>query len=324
MSAGIKQFDSGVLQGNSWHMNPQFIHQDIQVTIDQVRKVFGWEMEKLPLFFTNKKGEKIEIGEFALVRKDTQHILVPSVGGKFTAIPNDVMIDIVQKGILAKFPDLSIEGAMTLDNNSIGIVRMIGGEFQVKGDNSPQKTRMCFVNPLGKGSYTVFVHNERVVCANTLRVATAEGVANKTVKKFGHYRNAMDKVNIAMEEIAEYQLGLKKHVEILNMLTKVDTSAKMIETFLSKLIPIREKDSDVLTAHSKEKRDAILAQFNTDQDLKGGVATSAYGLLQAVTYWIDHKKGRASTDPAARQWDDMTGKGMEFKENAFNLLTAKI
>jgi len=328
MAAGIQEFDKGVLKGTSWHMSPKFIHQDTPVTREQVNTVFGFNIIKKPLHFITDAGVTVKVdGANALIREDTGHILVPSVGDRFVAESNLKLADIVYGGVLKAFPDLIVEGCITLWNNQTAVLQLHGGEFQVRGDQSPSFTRMMYVNPLGKGAYSAMVHNERVVCNNTLRAAMAEGAANKSLRRFSHTHTAFDKINSYMEEIAATKLALARHVEELNVLSGLNVTTEEVQDFLKVMFPKSEAMSDCQLERSELARANLLEVFESDQNLVAENNKSRYALLNALTYSIDHdasKIGKRGRDAAANQWDNWTGMGMDKKIEAFNYLNRPV
>ena len=317
MASGIEIFDNGYIYGNSWHNSKQYIHLDRPVEINEVKKVFAWEIEKKQLSYVTEVGVQQYVNAFALVRKDTQHVLVDSVGKKFEAESNLRMAEIVEN-MLKVYPDLIIETAITLWNNKTALIQLKAKDFQIKGDKSPMFTRMCVCNPLGNGSYKALVHNERVVCANTLRIAESEGKANRSLKKFSHLKGAFLKLDNYMEELADQWLMIEKHNKVLEFLTTQQVNTEMVNNFLKIVYPQTENMSEVAIDHTISKRNNLVAQFNRDQDLDKDVAFSKYGLLQAFTYVIDHEQLRK--DAIKTQWENLAGLRMDQKANAFDFL----
>lgn len=328
MASGILEFDRGVLKNRSWHMSARYLHQDTPVTREQVNTVFGFNIIKKPLHFITDAGVTIKVpGAHALVREDTGHVLVPSVGDRFVAESNIKLADIVFDGVLKAFPELTVEGCITLWNNQTAVLQLQGPEFQVRGDQSPTFSRFLYCNPLGKGAYSVGVHNERVVCANTLRVAMAEGAANKSLRRFSHTRTAFDKINSYMEEIAETKLALTRHVEELNQLSAVNVTTEEVQDFLKFMFPIKEAMSDCQVERAKTAKANVMTVFESDQGMVAANSKSRYALLNALTFKVDHDTsnvGKRGRDLAANQWDSWQGAGMDKKIEAFNYLNRTV
>jgi len=317
MAHGICEFDLGYICGDTWHAHPAYRRQTTPVTIEQVKEVFNWTIDKKQLGFLNENNLLQLVEAYSLVRHDTGHVLVESVGKKFEAESNLRLAEIVE-GVVKAYPDLLIEGCGTLWNNKTAFIQLKAKEFQVKGDKSPSFCREMMVNPLGAGAYRALVHNERVVCANTLRIADAEGKANRSLKKFSHLKGAMDNINVYMEELAEQWLLLEKHIVTLDALAKMPASATLVTDFLKAVYPQDSGMSDIATKHNMEKRQMILDQFNKDQDLSPDSAFSRYGLLQALTYVIDHEQLRKDT--IKTNWDNWAGSRMDTKAAGYDFL----
>jgi len=319
MSAGIETFDRGYLFGEQpWHRDSRYIVTPNPLTIEQVKEVFNWDMEKRQLFFTNNDNQFEPVNQYAIVRKDTGHILAESVGCKFEAETNLKLVDIIENGVLKVFPDLLLEGALTLFNNRTAVIQLKAKEFQIKGDKSPSFTRMCLVNPIAMGAYRALVHNERIVCANTLRVAESEGKANRSLKKFSHLKGAMDNINVYMEELTEQLLMLDKHIATLDVLAKMPADSTLVNNFLKTVYPQDSGMSDIAVKHNMERRQMILDQFNKDQDLSPDSAFTRYGLLQALTYVIDHEQLRK--DAIKTNWANWAGDRMDTKAAGYDFL----
>lgn len=319
MAHGICEHDRGFFWSLSqlWHAHPSYLIQDDPVTIEQVKEIFNWNIQKKQLGFINEQNQMEMVDAYSLVREDTQHILVDSVGKKFEAESNMRLAEITENVIKA-YPALQIEGCATLFSCRTSFIQLKAKEFQIKGDKSPSFMRQILTNPLGFGSYKALVHNERVVCANTLRIAEAEGKANRSLKKFSHLRGAMDNINVYMEELAEQWLLLDKHIVTLNALAKMPTNSILVADFLKAVYPQDSGMSDIAVKHNMEKRQMILDQFNRDQDLAPESAFSRYGLLQALTYVIDHEKLRK--DQAKTTWENISGSRMDIKSAGYDFL----
>jgi hypothetical protein len=266
-------------------------------------------------------------GANTLIREDTGHILVPSVGDRFVAESNIKLADIVYDGVLKAFPDLVVEGCITLWNNQTAVLQLKGREFQIQGDQSPSFTRLLYCNPLGKGAYSAMVHNERVVCNNTLRAAMVEAKANRTLKRFSHTATAFEKINNYMEEIAETKLLMQRHVQELNQLAAVNVTTEEVEDFMKFMFPKAEAMSDCQIARADEAKSRLLNVFESDQGLDADHSKSRYALLNALTYQIDHdisNVGKRGRDQAGNQWSAWAGNGMDKKINAFNYLNRPV
>lgn len=323
MAAGILEHDAGVIWGDTWHKNPRYITQDRPLTITQVLEVFNWDIDKVPLFFQDHRpGARrttFPVKAWALLRRDTRHVLVHHVGEGYVAESNRLMANFLNENLLAVFPDLVIEGAGTLWNNQTAFINLRTKEFQIKGDKSPSYSRMMYANPLGSGAYRACVHNVRVVCNNTLRAAESEGVANQSLRKWAHVGNVTKKVDEYCQEIAGTLMGLKAQEELLNHLAGLPMTDVEVEKVLAFTFPVLKTDGERKREIIDARRAAVRNQFNSDQGLDLATAHSRYGLLNAITFVIDHERTRQ--DPARFHWDTVTGGRADLKTEVLDFLS---
>jgi hypothetical protein len=244
------------------------------------------------------------------------------VGNQFVVLDNLFILNFVHEHLLAKFDGLEIESVGTLFNGATSFINLKLAEFQIKGDQSPTLSRLMYYNPLGMGAYKAGAHSIRIVCNNTLRAASGEAAANKTLAKFRHTRTAGERINGHLEELASVQLGLKEQVDTLDLLASKPVTETMVKTYMEKLFPTQDngkpKEGRSLSL-AVNKQEEVLAVFEKGEAMTRETATSAYGLLQATTYYYDHNTIR-NGDTASRMWDGMVGDRAKKKDTAFKML----
>lgn len=160
----------------------------------------------------------------------------------------------------------------------------------------------------------------RVVCNNTLSMAVAQN-PGKHYMKINH-KNAFDSKAI------KAQMGLTgehfaKMVELSNALTKAKVSSVAAEDFVMRLLRSPVDDQDVSEEEQQEQRkprgfDMILGLFEgagQGADKKGAKGT-AWGLVNAVTEYVDHLRTAKSVDH--RLQSAWWGSGDELKTAAFD------
>ena len=325
MSAGIiAGVDRGVVQGTTWHDMPEYVQQKNPVTLEQAREVLDYEIEKQRLGYM-ANGVFTQVDAFALTR-DT-HTLVDSVGMRYTAPNNVDMLDYLAKTVLKEYPQLQIESVGTLWAGNTAFLNLKVNEFGVKGDKSQTISRMMWYNPLGYGGYKTCAHDIRVVCNNTLRLASKEGERNGTLRSISHTAMGAEKVQKELDSLAKHFFELESLTIQLRALAKVAMTPKTVFKFINALIPISDEpyskenpESVRSTTMRKEKQQAIIKRFESDQDLTDPVNRSAYGMLQAVTYTLDHAEGRCGNDRAGVIWDGLVGARSFQKIEAMQLL----
>ena len=328
MSAGILELDRGVVNGSTWHGLPQYVQQEGPVSVEQAADVLGYPVQKEQLQLDD--GEKV--GAFALTRKDTagkRVILFPAVGQAYKVLDSTFILRRVEERILKPHPQITIDSVGTLWNGQRAFLNLNLDVFQIKGDKSPQITKVLLSNCHGGGGAVACGHTHRVVCDNTRRMAESEGLVNKTFRIFAHTAGVETAVTDYTADLAEFYSGLSEMKEKLQVLAEHQMDAEAVQAFLVKLFPgdlkvkIPQSDDEKLSKKNQnalENRQAVLGQLETDQDLSPEVRYSRYGMLQAVTWWADHKKGSRTLDDGSRWWDGLYGSADEIKQAAMELL----
>ena len=325
MSHGIMDNDKGFVYGTTWHNMPQYIQLDRYVNIDEAESVLDYEVEKVPLPWINSKGETIKTGCYGIIRKDTDTFLTngSSIGNRFHAENNVIMLRRIDEFILAKYPDLKIESVGTLFNGQTAFINLRVDEKAVRGDKSPTETNLLYYNPIGKGSISSCAHNTRVVCRNTSLIALSQGAINQTLRKFSHTINAGQRIEDYLIDLSEVFLGLKSHHDALNYLAGEEIKQADIDAFLESIFPLKEEKGKGQTM-AKNARESFVTVFERQKPtMEPETANSKYGLYQAYTDYIDHEAAtRSNTDEASRLWDSITGIRASKKEKVFqHLLT---
>jgi len=326
MAAGIQEHDLGYIWGDTWHKDPRFRTLDRPVTISEVMEVFNWDMELMALHFNDPRPGvrrvSYPVQAYAVLRKDTRHILAHHVGQNYVAESNREMANFINESLLAAFPDLQIEGAGTLWNNKVAFINLRAKEFQVKGDKSPTYNRMMFYNPIGIGAYKACAHNVRVVCNNTLKAAEAEGAANNTLRKFAHVNGAIQRIDEYCQQMAKVLMGLEEQKLSLDLLASQPMTTEVEHLVLGELFPITKDTSPIMADRYSKNRQKIMEVFHqvSAEEMTGAAQGSKYAFLNAVTWLVDHEESRM--EPVNLMWDRLTGKRMDLKSKAFNLLAA--
>jgi len=336
MAHGIMEHDALIvgfvdLYPRAWHEHPNCAHKEGAVTFEEAEEIFAYEVEKVPVVIQGT--DYLIPGNYALIRKDGEGedekltVVYPSVGERYTVIQNSELLAWVEAGILIPY-DVSIESVGTLLNGQKAFVNIILNEHTVPGDVSATVTRLMFSNSFGGDSYQACVHTTRIVCNNTLRVASAQGATNKTLRKFRHTKNAAMKIEEHMVELADIIASTREHHAQLDLLATMKVSPEQVNAFFDALIPLpknedgTEKEGRGMTRRTNQ-REAIRSLFDEKEDLQGAIRHTRYSLLQAVTDWADHDSSvRNGDDPMGRFWDGIWGTKDKFKQTALELILA--
>lgn len=327
MAHGIQKLDKGIVSGvtHTWHGIPSYVCKpDQSVTADEAREVLTYPVEKCQLYLQD--GELVE-GAYALKRTDHNIILWPNVGERYTILHNNQVFESVVMGILSQYSTIQIESVGTLWNGQKAFVNLLVGEFHVKGDNSKTVNRLMYSNSFGGSSYLACAHSTRIVCDNTRRMATAQGMANETLKKFKHTASAGEKINQHFVDLAGLFLKIEEDKKILDSMVDMKIDQEYVKNFLDRLVPLPviriEGESSRATTIATNTRDKIVDIFENCDNLQGTIARSRYALLNAVTDYVDHHSTLRNGDDAGKRfWNGLFDVNKDaMKQKAFDLLS---
>jgi phage/plasmid-like protein (TIGR03299 family) len=319
MAHGITEVDKGYVHGTTWHGLEQYVQQDHAVSPDQAVEVLDFPLEKRPLYRLDVNGNMVEAKAWEIIRPDHDLALAHHVGKDFTVMSNKALFDYINDNVLSEFPDISIESVGTLWSGKIAFVNLNVGEFGIDGDESKSVSRLMYYNPLGLGKYKVCAHNVRVVCNNTLRMATSEAITNGLLRMVSHTKNAEQNIKGALSEILAIRQNFLDMKEALEELNRMDVNAARMGEFFDKWLPQTEEDKKSQNKDTRRSNliTGITNQFEGDDSIKG---RSMYGLLNAVTYWYDHEIPSRGNDTASIAWDGIVGGRSEKKVSALSTM----
>ena len=327
MAHGIREFDRGYVQGNTWHGLAQYKTQDVPVTPEQAREVLGYTMEKRRLFVRSDNprhnGYQAVPNGYCIVRPDHDVVLASYVGRRYVIQDNSQLLNHIHEEVMGSYPGLSIESVGTLHNGATAFICLKADEHQIRGDVSPTISRMMYYNPVGQGSYGIGAHSVRIVCNNTLNASIREATGNGSLQRIAHTKSAGTKISTAMKEIAGMLLGLQEQKLLMEELAATRIDSAQVKRFLDGWIPMPVDPTDLVLDTVVDKRTQLLEVYETSGlDFVGDVQVSKYALLQAATYLVDHETETKTRDRGQLAWDGLVGNRAQRKQEALQLITA--
>ena len=328
MSAGILKYDAGVLaEGTAWHNNPQYeiLPDGVMVSIEKARICATFPIEKKATWVIEGCDDPLASGAYAIVRTDTEPwtVLAPAVGARYVALPHREILDAIHEGILKQFP-LEICGTGTLNNGRTWWIQMKIDNFRVFGDDSPNELRLCYSQSYGETSHMVFCTLTRIVCQNTLRMAVDQSILSNLMQKLRHTSGAGAKITAKMEAMAEINLGLSKHRQMLNELASYTMSDTLVNGFINEFFPKLDPKASPRAINAREDSvSRVLGLFNGgNKALVGVTAHSKYAMLNAFTDWADHYSPSRDKTGVDRWMNAQNGSLATLKDKAVEWLVA--
>lgn len=302
-----------------WHGLGQQLERG--ASIDEWRKQAGldWRVERSPVFyhknpdfpFGNTKFPKRHV----LFRSDTQHELA--------VVSKDYRVHQPEE-VLGFFDEISKIGGFELETAGVlkqgeriwGLARINDGEDIVDGDRT-RPYLLLATSFDGTLATTARFTTIRVVCNNTLQMAT-EGISDGVVR-IPHSRSFnSDQIR---KELGIYVSAWERFQHEMRVLAKQKMSEAEAEAFTAMLLSKRQtpnpktgKKADVRESRNFKQ---LMAMFKGDALGYDMVGRSALGMLNAITEWTDHYRGRTPDTRLNSAW---FGDGNALKQEAKEVL----
>lgn len=252
---------------------------------------------------------------FATVRTDTGEIL-GVVGNRYQIVQNaeafEFLDGLLQDGIIR------YESAGALRGGRIVwlLARMPSVDEIAPGDNSLRYVLFSTSHD-GSASIHAVPTSVRVVCANTLRVATAGDIG------FKHTGNVREKMNFARQYLSQFDSQFTLFRDSARLLAQRQFSKDEAREYVSALFPEVAEDGRARSIRER-KVATVRSNFRNERQNLPSIKGSWWSLYNAVSELVDHD-GRGTRGKDARgkaenrMLSTVDGNGADFKAKAFRL-----
>lgn len=294
-----------------------------KLTPEQMAKAAGidWTVSKREVFFKDSKGKMVTADdEFALVR-DSDDKKLSMVGSVYRPFQNLDTIDFYKKFVEAG--NMSMETMGSLDGGRyIWALAKLGKDFKIGKDEVRGFLLMSSPHVHGKSALYQFTAI-RVVCWNTLSWALgADLKGDKSAFRMPHTAEFTD----STKERAENALGLaseqmEQFEEVAVLLSKKKMTTADNDDFFFNVVKFKPEEADK-KKDGEVKEPRMIPQFRAALEHSPGATMPSakgtlWGAVNAVTYVIDHNRGRGDQGTALKNaW---LGHKATIKRRAFDL-----
>jgi phage/plasmid-like protein (TIGR03299 family) len=253
--------------------------------------------------------------DYGLFRSTDGRPLATGLGRLYQPIQNVAAVDFMDS--LVASGDFGFEAAGSLEHGKIvWLLGRIPKELTIGSSKDVTYPYLVLTNNHdGHACCHVFPTAVRVVCMNTLQAAFWSRDRHLTVR-IPHVGDISQKITAARQVLGLSLDIFKLYGESMNMLADVD-GLPLLEPFLNTLFPPRLPGED---KRRDEKVQDIRAGFRREEQ-------SAFGLLNAVTAWVDHTRlpvttrgGRSGPKDERVMKSALLGSGADLKSQAVELL----
>lgn len=290
---------------------------DADSTVEEMTMAAGlnWEVEQHDCY-ANVDGEKINVGRKALVRSTDKKVLTIT-GDNWKPLQNKDALGFFRDYMEAGGAKLETAGSLRGGKIIWGLAALNKGYKLKGGDESKGYVLLVSPHEVGK-AITVRATSVRVVCANTLALASQQEIAYRQshLKEFD-MDSAKATVELANQQIA--QLAMDSETLMNLKMSEFDTVRTLAKFFQPVEQGISEKEDEerirILIDDPKmmnKKLSDVLVSVNK---APGATPGNAWGVLNGVTHWADHVAGRTSDARLFRSWLGHTGQTKEKVKN---------
>lgn len=271
----------------------------------------NWDVRRAPVQYMNGEMHTIE-DRHVLYRGDTgAHLGIVSDG--YQIVQSVEVLEFFRE--LVETADFTLETAGSLfGGKRIFALAKMNREEEIKAGDKVGGYLLLSTSFDGGMATTAQFTSVRVVCNNTIRMADAENPKSK-IKIPHSTKFREDDVKAALN------IGHKRFDQFISDGRKL--AEKMItDAHAEEMVKLMFKDrgGEDVTKSKAYKNVMDLFHGGAMGSNLDGVEGTSWGLLNAVTQYVDHEKANRSQD--ARLNSAWFGKGAAMKDNAFEILMA--
>lgn len=329
MSAGILEFDQGIVNGTTWHGLPQYRTINGPVPYEEALKVLDYPVVKEPLCMVNGLHP---VRAYCLIRPDKVStatgrpiIVCDHTGPAYTILNNRDLLTMLNDRLLSVYGDkINIDSCGTLWNGRKAFVNLSFDAWHAPGDESKTISKIMVLNCFEEVRPRACACDNRVVCDNTRRLAEMTGAANGTLRLFYHRTGIADRMTEYVIELADIYAGLAEHRKVIEAMTQKQLDSNEADAVLTMTFPDAPEGTEMARRNVQSRRLAVLGRFEAgDAGLTAPIRRSAYAMFQAVTGWTDHDAPLGPrSDAGFRYYDGLYGRLDGIKQAAWTGLVA--
>ena len=269
-----------------------------------------WNVEMQPVF--TRGGVEIP-DTFATIRTDTSAVL-GVVGARYKIVQNreafDFLDGLLQDGIMR------YESAGALRGGRIVwlLARLPSVDTIAEGDDSLRYVLFSTSHD-GSASIHAIPTSVRVVCANTLRIATMGDIG------FRHTGDVQAKLEFARQYLSQFDAKFSLFRDHAQTLATRRYTPEQAKAYIAELFPEVSKDESPRGHTIRERKvKAVRENFVNSRNTLPSIKGTWWALVNSVTESIDHTGKELDREGRENRMISLTdGNGADFKTRAFDL-----
>jgi len=267
------------------------------------RALLNWKVEQYPVYIHRVLEDNQTVvhqqveGQVANCRSDN-HDILGIVSEKYKVVDNSEAFDFVDS--LHMDGVIKYESAGSLKGGKfVWMLAKMPQEFEVVAGDKLEQYILFTTAHDGSRAVRVLPTSVRVVCWNTLSLATANESKGLSIR---HKGNIMDKLDDARKCIMTAQAKFDGFHATARKLATAKFDIDQLKGMTELLFPREKGKNDTRRAKA---RAAIMAAFTDDPQNIDGVRGTAWAAFNAITQYVDHGsgyKGSNTAEKTKRRW----------------------
>lgn len=298
-----------------WHHLGQELKEGASLDTWIKEANFTWNIDATPAMYQHKDGY-LDSGKVCLNRSDTGGFL-GMVSKQYKAVQPREVLEFFRKLTENEGFEMETAGAL-FGGKRLWALAKIGKAFKLAKEDEVRPYVLLATACDGTMQTTARFTSKRPVCNNTLSPAV-NGKAEVTIS----HRSKFD-ADAVHQQMGLITAGAAQLMADAQKLAKLKVAQKDAEAFIAKLVSQAVfVETDDLEVIRKSKPYQYIMQLFNGAGLGSQMASAkgtGWGLVNAVTEYVDHRMGGKSTDHKLQNaW---FGKGQDAKQLAYSGLLA--
>lgn len=293
-----------------WHgLGNRLTHEDT-MDINKVREKSGviWDINEKALLTPNNNGGFDPVYGFKALQRSDNNNTLSVVTDDYRVVQPEQVFSFFDHFVKEYGFKMHTAGSLAMGKR-IWALAEIGEEFQVKAGDTVG-TYLLLATSYDRSMATIAKPTSvRVVCQNTLNISvhSENGKAIK-VSHSAEFEN--EKIVLDVEALMLSINAFKEESKELSQ--RIVSRDEVIKFFLDVFYPKVESVGEMGTRQQNTMNNIVDLFHNGRGQREAG--QTAWGLVNAVTLYVDHEKGRSRDTALNSAW---FGAGEKLKDNAF-------
>ena len=298
------KFETGAIKGERWHGLGADLDGTETVKETLIKASIDWLTEKRPLMMPAGKDDmdrwtnySVPVAEAFALCRNTDSKRLSIVGPDYEPTQNHEAFEFFK--LFVEAGKATLESAGSLDDGRYvwGLARL-GMDFELPGNDKVQNYILVACPHVQGKALVIQYTNVRVVCWNTLSLALkSNGSRFRMIHRHkfdaGMIEQAQQTLGIARDMAAEFEANARR-LAVHNM-----SDSDVLE-FLAGIVD--PGNADVLEKGIEHGNLRLRRIMEAYEQAPGAQPGTAWGVLNAVSYWTDHMASRTADRRLTNAW----------------------